>query len=260
MPQHLGFRDRLPANFGSENLRDKAVFFDDFMADPPTEGAWKSSSFGGQEQGMVETVPGGVYNFGIGNLTTGQGIWIFTSRNFDVSKQMLFGARVMFGESWANPSLDYSTNQMGMFVGMQGGDTFAANQFAFGKAYTGWGIGFIRDNTTANDIEATLIQAGYWYTDGGATTIVLENIEPSAGFQADTFHDYGMSFSPSGVVRFTVDDEQVAEMKPVFRSGQMYGPAIAAFNSNGDSETYPMPVAVDWSYCSQERADRKPFA
>lgn len=260
MPQHLGFRDRLPANFGSENLRDKVVFFDDLLNSSPSEDTWSLLANSGQSNDIIETIPGGVYSLGIGNLTTGQGIGIYTARNFDLTKQMNFGARVMFGESW-EAAIGYSTDQMGLFVGMHSVAANHTNLFALtGRANLDWGVGFIRDNTTTNDKDASLIQAGYWWknTKTSVVTTVAENIEFSAGFQQDTFYTFGMTFNSNGVVRFTVDDEQVAEMKPILGSN-MYGPMVCHYNANSDSSTYPTPVAIDWVYCSQDRADRKPF-
>ena len=257
---HFGFRDRLPTNFGSENLRERAVFFDDLLNDAPAEDTWNLLNNSGVSNGIVETVPGGVYSLGIGNLGTGQGVGLYTARNFDPSKQMNYGARIMFGESWES-AVGYSTDQLGMFVGLHSLDSNYGSLFALtGKANLGWGVGFIRDTTTVAETDSSFLQVGYWYTDGGTTTTVAENFEFSAGFQNDTFYEFGMTFSPHGVVRFTVDDEQVAEMKPVIRSGQMYGPMIAHYNANSDGSTYPTPVAVDWAYCSQDRVDRKPFA
>jgi len=261
MPQHLGFRDRLPENFGSENLRENIVLFDDLLSDTPEQGPLNLQSNSGLSNGLVQSVPGGVYSLGIGNLGVGQGITVYSSRCWNASKQLNFGARVIFTEEFES-TLGYNNDQMGFFAGMHGVEGNVQNLFAlFGYPILDWGFGFLRDAVTVVDPEASFLQAAYWWknTKTSVVTVVRENLSAdfSAGWSLDTWYTLGLTTSNAGVVRFNVDGELVHEMKPVLRSDGIYGPMVAHFKAGDSGVVYPTPAALDWIYCAQARGDNR---
>jgi len=262
MPQHLGFRDRLPESFGSENLRENFVLFDDLLSDTPEQGPLNLWNQGSSANGIVETYPGGVYSLGVGNITTkGQGLGIYASKSWDASKPFNFGTRVIFTEEF-NSAIGYDVGQMGFFAGMHGLNGLYNSMFyLFGYPVLDWGFGFLRDSVTVTDPDASFLQAAYWWknTKTSVVTVVRENLSNdfSAGWHNDTWYTLGLTASKEGVVRFNVDGEVVHEMKPVLRSEGIYGPMVAHFKAGASGSVYPTPAAVDWIYCAQARGDNR---
>ena len=261
MPQHLGFRDRLPANFGSENLRQSPIFFDDFVNGSPNEEAWSLNNFSGTGSKLIEDLPGGVFSLGESNLGLGNGTLLRTDRCFGVDGIAQAGARLIWGEDWS-PASGFDIKNLGFFFGFHNVPSTSISLLfnLTGVPNNSSGFGFIRDAVTLSDDKNSFVQACYWHQDGG-TQVVRQNldVEFSAGFEQGRFYDFGVSMK-DGLARLTIDDEFVHSLRPEIESGN-HGVMLSHFNTRGGSSTkYPTSLAVDWTYCSSERASLKPYA
>lgn len=257
MPQHLGFRDRLPANFGSENLRESTVMFDDFYPPNPEEEYWSffrntgaSSAFG-----IVESLRGGVFHCGPVSTTYlhHAGIRLEAPLDLSAGKNLVMGSRITldFSLNGTVGSSDFAST--GFFWGVTNYDITNNNMLTGGLAPVFNGeqsIGFVRDVDTL-EAGRTLEIVTKNQVKGQLVETRLD-VDFSAGITSGRFYDFGLAVTSSGVIKFSVDDEEVGDLKPDLQSDLMNVQVMSHQLTNGGS-LYPEPFAIDWFYARQDR-------
>jgi hypothetical protein len=258
MPQHLGFRDRLPANFGSENNRDTVALFTDFLPPNPQEDYWDFSQSGGAgPYSHVDVLSGGVFSIGqmaaspvssYGKLKLEQEVPLGLGTN------LVVGARITHDYSINGYVGTGSWEETGFFIGFSNFDITNSNFLLGGFTLTAasqQAFGFYRDLQTIDngfDLEVIHVYRG----SKGAATEVRYPVRFSAGVGPGKFHDYGIAETRSGVIKFSLDDEDVAEFKPSNLISNLMTFSFGTINLV-DSLLYPESAGADWFYMKHDR-------
>tara|TARA_R100000654_G_scaffold19900_1_gene40393 strand:+ start:6795 stop:7610 length:816 start_codon:yes stop_codon:yes gene_type:complete len=264
---HFGFRDRLPTSFGSENLREKVVLFDDFSSPDPEDNSWtiNKSSAASQASAGVLVHPNGLYCLGAVGDGLGTAIHAHTTDVWSCNSgvPLSVGASVAFDADATTSSSELPATKFastGFFFGFAAGPiSYALSPLTNGSFDSDPGIaagseicGFVRDVTTLEEGAAgPLFQLVHIKNVGGTYTNTRVPIQFDGIFDTKRLMTFGLNVTKNGLVKATIDDEDVAELRPSW-SHDAHEILLSSVNIKQGS--FPESLVIDYVYAAQDRA------